>query len=162
MLLDRVLQVENVRLHLLADSKEDVLRQMSCLLYESGRIKDRDLFLRDVLEREKLGFTGAGNGIAIPHGVSEQADQIAVAVARCEKTIRWDTWQEDIPDDARNVRLVILFAVPDTPAENADIKYIEVLKTICGRIADKQAAKGLMEAEDPVQIMKLLKGGGYG
>lgn len=152
---ERIIGIENIILDMEADTKEDLLHQMADLLHRNGKVKDPVLFLQDVWERENLGFTGAGNQIAIPHGISEQVINMTVAIVRTKKTIKWDTWQEAVPSAAKQVRLIVLFAVPK-PETGQEVIYIEALKMICGKLADKSIAAQMMRCRDAGQIMELL------
>ena len=54
-----------------ASSKEDVINQMVDLMTNNGNIINKEEYKRVVMEREKGGSTGIGEGIAIPHGKTE-------------------------------------------------------------------------------------------
>ncbi len=153
---EQVIDKENIILDIAADTKADVLHQMADLLYQRGKVKDSALFLQDIWKRESLGFTGAGNLIAIPHGISEQVIAMTVAIARTKKTIIWDTWQENIPFEAKQVRLVVLFAVPELET-GQQVSYLDALKMICGKLSDKGIAKQMMISRDSAQMIKLLE-----
>lgn len=152
-----VLQVENINLDLSADSKLEVLEKMSNMLKRSNSIKNANTFLKDVLEREKLGFTGAGNKIAIPHGISGQVDNITVAIAKVKNMVFWDTLQHDIPREEQDIKFIILFAVPDKEVKEGEIKYIEVLKTICGKLTDKQVIDQLMKIKEASKVIEVFR-----
>lgn len=153
-----MLQIENIKLNLEACSKEDAISQMAEMLFQSGTIQDRSSFFKEVMERESMGFTGAGNEMAIPHGISVQVDRVAVAVARLKKAVIWDTIQDGIPEEANRVKLIVLFAVPKESVKEGET-YIGALKKVCTRLGNRQIAKELMEAEKEVQIMELLSDG---
>ena len=65
-----VLKAEHMDLNLVAKSKKEALEKLTELLYNSGKLSDKDAFLKDVLDRESVSTTGIGNGIASPHGMS--------------------------------------------------------------------------------------------
>ncbi|MDD5091390.1 MAG: PTS sugar transporter subunit IIA, partial [Candidatus Wallbacteria bacterium] len=54
-----------------AADKQEVIEKLVDVLVRADKIADRDAYLRSVLDREKLGTTGIGKGIAIPHGKSD-------------------------------------------------------------------------------------------
>lgn len=150
-----ILKTENVLLDLEAQSKEEALLQMSGLLCKNGWISDEKVFFREVLERERLGFTGAGNQLAIPHGISGQVKQVAVAIARLKESVVWDTNQEGIAEEAKKVRLIVLFAVPEENPESGET-YIETLKRVCSKLADKSIVEQLMRAEKSSQVADIF------
>ena len=59
-----VLKAEHMDLNLVAKSKKEALEKLTELLYNSGKLSDKDAFLKDVLDRESVSTTGIGNGIA--------------------------------------------------------------------------------------------------
>lgn len=150
-----ILKTENVLLDLEAKSKEEVLLQMAGLLCKNGCLSDEKEFFREVLERERLGFTGAGNQLAIPHGISGQVKQVAVAVARLKEPVVWDTNQEGIAEDTKKVKLIVLFAVPEENPESGET-YIEALKRVCSKLADKSIVEQLMGAEKSSQVADIF------
>lgn len=153
-----MLQIENIKLNLEACSKEDAISQMAEMLFLSGNIQDQSAFFKEVMDRESMGFTGAGNEMAIPHGISDQVSRVVIAVARLRKAVVWDTMQEGIPEEANRVKLIVLFAVPKEPVKEGET-YIGALKKVCARLGNRQIAKELMEAEREIQVMELLNEG---
>ncbi len=151
-----ILLEENIQLNSDADTKEQTLKIMAEMLFRSGKIENPDIFLRDVWEREKMGFTGAGNKIAIPHGISLQVKKVAVSIIRTKRDIFWEAEQEDIPKEAKLVRFIVLFAVPEKPPKSGEIKYIEALKAVCRKLADRQATEGLLRAQTASQIIEII------
>jgi PTS system fructose-specific IIA component len=151
-----ILLEENIQLNSDAGTKEQVLRTMAEMLFRSGKVENADIFLRDVWEREKMGFTGAGNKIAIPHGISEQVKKVAVSIVKTKKDIFWEAEQESVPKEAKLVRFIILFAVPEKSPKEGEIKYIEALKAVCRKLADRQATEGLLKAQEASQIIEII------
>lgn len=156
--MDEILKTENVLLNMEAETKEAALLQMSELLFKNGWISSGKKFFEEVMERETLGFTGAGNQIAIPHGISGQVNQVVIAVARLQKPVLWDTCQEGIPEEAKKVKLIVLFAVPKENTKGSET-YIGSLKKVCSRLADKLTAEQLMEAEEASQAAEIFNKG---
>ena len=56
-----------INLNLKATSKDDVFKELIEILYQQGRINNKEHFLADVLAREELGNTGFEDGVALPH-----------------------------------------------------------------------------------------------
>lgn len=151
-----VLQAENIKIGSQAGTKQAVLEEITEMLYQSGKIESKELFLKDVLKREELGFTGAGNQIAIPHGISSQVDKITVAIVKTNEEIHWTTEQDGIAEEAKKVKVIILFAVPDVQPEDGESKYIQVLKSICQKLVDKQMLQRLKEAQAADEIIEIF------
>ena len=85
-----ILRADNIRCDVVAGDKLDVLRQMCDLLAGNGLVGDAEVFLKDVIEREKLGPTCIGNGVAIPHGKSAQAKEPTVAIFKLAHGVTWE------------------------------------------------------------------------
>ncbi len=71
-------------------SKEEVLKLMVDTLNKKGLIKDKDEALNALLEREKLGSTGIGDEIAIPHAKLTGIDNVIILIAVSNKGIEFD------------------------------------------------------------------------
>ncbi len=63
-------------------TKEEVLTELASSLAKAGLIQDTDEAVNVILEREKLGSTGIGDGVAIPHGKMKGLDRILCAFGR--------------------------------------------------------------------------------
>jgi nitrogen PTS system EIIA component len=81
MQLSQFLDVESVRADLAASGKRDLLSQLAAIAGKALGIKPAAI-LAAVVERERLGSTGFGNGVAIPHGKIEGLDRIHGFAAR--------------------------------------------------------------------------------
>ena len=89
MRLTELLDFDSIRVGLGAGNKRQLLQQLgqtagARLGFDPGMIVD------SILEREKLGSTGFGNGVAIPHGKLPGLDRLFGLVARLEKPVDFD------------------------------------------------------------------------
>ena len=151
-----IINVKNICLTLQVEDKEATLRDMVHMLFLSNSIKNEEQFLKDVMEREELGFTGAGKEIAIPHGISEEVENITIAIARLEESIDWTT-TDDIPFEYRKVRLILLFAVPKKDQSLLKRQHIEALKIISRSLIDESAVNELMKVLEPTQVINIFQ-----
>jgi nitrogen PTS system EIIA component len=90
-----------------AVDKRGVIDEFSRLLKATGRIKDTDEFIRVLLERESLGSTGIGDGVAIPHAKLHLFPEMVVAFGRSSKGVDFQSL------DAEPVHLFFLLVTPD-------------------------------------------------
>ena len=81
--------------NLRAQTKEEVLRELTDLLEKTGKISDREEFLRVILEREELGSTGIGYNIAIPHARSSGVKSLVGAFGISREGIDFDALDKD-------------------------------------------------------------------
>lgn len=82
-----ILKKEGVIGELRATDKKSVLEELSSLVSEVYSTLNQEQVLKVLLEREKLGSTGVGNGVAIPHGKTGGLDQIVCVFGRSKKGI---------------------------------------------------------------------------
>src|SRR3972149_2653176 len=80
-----------IDLHLQGGNKEQILTSLVRLLSERGKIERSDALLDSLIEREGLGSTGIGHGVAIPHGRCRDLTQPALAFARSEQEVDFDS-----------------------------------------------------------------------
>jgi PTS system nitrogen regulatory IIA component len=90
-----------------ATDKSGVLREFATLLKEKGKIEDEGELLRVLTEREALGSTGIGDGVAIPHGKLNSVPEIIVAFGRSTRGVEYQSL------DAKPVYLFFLLVTPD-------------------------------------------------
>ena len=76
------IQKELINLNLLSKKKEDAIREIAQLMQNAQEVVDFESFLEDVFEREKLGTTGIGDEIAIPHARTDAVNQLIIAIGR--------------------------------------------------------------------------------
>ena len=78
--LKKLLSEDTIIFDLKGNTKEEIIREMVDLLNARGKIKDRDVALRAVLDREQKMSTGMQHGIAIPHGKTDSVDKLVTAM----------------------------------------------------------------------------------
>src|SRR5436190_23412355 len=88
-----LLQPESVIAHLKAGNKKQALQELSRHASTITGVNDRKIF-ETLLERERLGTTGVGNGIAIPHGKQPDFKRLYGFFARLDKPIDFDAIDE--------------------------------------------------------------------
>jgi len=150
-----ILQAENILLSLNASSKDEALKSLAELLFKNHKLKDLNLFIEDLYKRESAGFTGAGKSIAIPHGISESVEQVTLAIGRLNNTIDWETWA-DIEKKDREVKLIIMFAVPSADVDKEDRNYIEALKVVMRKLAKVEVLQDILSASSENEIISIL------
>lgn len=142
-----VLNVKNIKLNMLAKTKEEAVEELADLLVQDGAVVDKEQFMRDVWLREEQGSTGFENHIAIPHGKSSGVAHTALAIGRTQHEITWETM------DGSDVRCIILFAVC---LVDQNTTHIRLLSQVSGSLADEDIIAKLLVEEDPQKIIELL------
>lgn len=140
------LSTELIDLNLNVKTKKDAIRKLCERLYESGCITDVEKFMRDVYIREEEGETGIGEGIAIPHGKSENVIKTSLAIGRTE-TIDWEG-EENQP-----VEIIILFAV--RLVDNTSV-HLKLLSQVASKLGHDRNLDRLKIATDPNDVIDVF------
>ncbi|EBS6871675.1 PTS sugar transporter subunit IIA [Salmonella enterica] len=146
-----VLNVKNIKLNMMAKSKEEAIEELADLLVRDGAVINKDVFLKDVWLREEQGSTGFENHIAIPHGKSSGVARTALAIGRAQHQIPWETM------DGSDVRCIILFAVC---LVDQNATHIRLLSQVSGSLADEEIVEKLLKEDSPQSIIDLLNAEG--
>jgi len=134
------------KLELTSTTKLDAIKELVDMLDVAGYLTDSDAFLKAVLEREKVGSTGIGKGIAIPHSRAATVRDVVVAVGRSASGIEFDAL------DNRPVNLVFLIAAPIEPGG----LYLKALARLSRLLRYQEFRNRLMEANSVEEITKII------
>ncbi len=104
------LTMQDVLPDLAANDLRGVLEELSEHLAEVNKLKDPSILVDTLIEREKLGSTGIGNGVAIPHGRMAGLENILMVFGRSTKGIDFDA------HDGHPVHLFFLLVAPEDSA----------------------------------------------
>ena len=106
MRLSDILKLQHIKVPLAAKNKKDAITELVQVLADAHEVKDSQVLLNSVLEREATRTTGIGNGLAIPHGKCAGVDHLVVAMGKPAEPIDFDSI------DNRPVNLIVLLASP--------------------------------------------------
>jgi fructose-specific phosphotransferase system IIA component len=104
-------------------TKRDVLSEMVDAISIEHSIKDRDIVLEMLLNRESLGSTAIGKGVAFPHGRTLAVKDLSIVFARSSKGVEFDAVDKSPTH---------LFFLIIAPPQDKDNLYLQVL----GRMVD--------------------------
>ncbi|SFE98444.1 fructose PTS transporter subunit IIA [Trichococcus pasteurii] len=138
-----------VKTNMAAESKGDVLNQLTTLLLDAGYITDIEGFIRDIYTREEEGMTGIGNYIAIPHGKSAFVKEVGVAIGVLENEIPWETL------DGKGVKGIILFAVGNDTAGAKE--HLKLLSLFARKLGNDEVIKNLLLSKNADEVMKAFE-----
>ncbi len=146
MRLDQIFKLEFISDNLEAASKSDVLSELINLLIKSG-LKIDPIKAIDVLQqREKLGSTGIGDGVAIPHGKIPELKDLVVAFGRSQNGIAFDAI------DGKPVNLIFLLLAPD----NSTGQHLKALAKISKMLKTPNFRKKLMDAKTTYDLYQAI------
>ena len=130
-----------------AQSKKQLLQELAARAHGLTRLPERRIF-ETLVERERLGTTGVGAGIAIPHGRMAEAKTITGIFARLENGIDYEAV------DNQPVDLVFMLLAP----ENAGADHLKALARVSRLLRDKATCEKLRAAKSPEAIYAILTG----
>jgi nitrogen PTS system EIIA component len=136
---------QSVIANLRAGSKKNALQDLAKRAAEITGLHERAIF-DVILERERLGTTGVGNGIAIPHGKLANMERPHGLFARLERAIDFDSI------DDRPVDLIFLLLAPET----AGADHLKALAQISRLLRDRNICEKLRGTDTPEALYALL------
>lgn len=140
-----LLSPEGVIPNLKVTSKKQALQELSKRGAEVIGIEEREIF-HTLLEREKLGTTGVGNGIAIPHGKLPGEAPLSGLFARLERPIDFESVDE------RPVDLIFLLLAP----ESAGAEHLKALAKVSRLLRDQTMLEKLRGSDSAEALYSLL------
>lgn len=132
---------------LVSTDRSRILKTLADSVAERGMVRDADELYQKLLEREQLGSTGIGSGVAIPHCKLKGLDHGVVAVGLVRGGIDFGAV------DGRPVRLLFLVVSP----VNAPAEHLQVLAAISRWIKTDQHADRILALRDPGEIYDFLR-----
>jgi len=144
-LISELLPLSNVVIDLDASSKKRVFEQAG-LLFENHQGIARSVVFDSLFSRERLGSTGLGQGIAIPHGRIKGLKEAAGAFFRLENPVQFDA------PDGRPVNMLFVLLVP----EQANEHHLQLLSELAQMFSDRSFREQLQKAADTASIHSLF------
>lgn len=137
---------DTIKLNLKANSKMEVLDQLVDVLYDAGRLNDKELYKEEILKRESLSSTGIGEGIGIPHGKTSAVKKASLALGIFKDGIDFDSL------DGAPVNIVFMIAAP----EGANNEHLETLSRLSVLLMNPEFKEGLLSSKVPEDVFSLL------
>jgi len=120
-----------------ATSKRDALAEMVTTMCEHGGLKDRDIILEMLLNRESLGSTAIGKGVAFPHGRTLAARDLSVVFARSQAGVNFDAVDKEPTH---------LFFLIIAPPQDRDSIYLQALGKVVDLIKEDDTRNEILAA----------------
>lgn len=149
MTLDEFLLPNGVFTHLQAGSKKQVLSEIAHKVGDDLGLEPR-VICQALAERERLGSTGVGEGVALPHAKVEGLERLSVAFARLSDPVDFDA-ADDEPVD-----LIAALLMPNDETQQSE--YLKVLSKISRRLKDEDLRDKIRGADSNSAIFALLTG----
>lgn len=140
-----ILPPENILLDGESTSKKRVFERVG-LLFENGQHLARSQVFDSLIARERLGSTGLGQGVAIPHGRIKGLRQAVACFVRTENPIAFDA------PDGLPVRLIFVLLVPDRATD----LHLQLLGELAELFCEKSLRERLLSCNDPLELHRLF------
>lgn len=140
------LSIKGIKLDLEAADKEGVLKEMVDLLADVKDIGDKKSVLKALVERENLGSTGIGQGIAIPHGKTEKVDGLVAVLGLSKKGVNYEAL------DGEPVYILFLLVAPKDTAG----PHLKALAQISRLLRDSYFCELLRRCKSAKEIFDLI------
>ena len=133
-----------------AKTKEEALLEMVEQLTEAKSIKSKEIILELLHQREQLGSTGIGKGVAIPHGRTTSVSDIMIMFGKSTDGIDYDAI------DGKPVNLIFMIIAPPQDENNM---YLPILGKTVEMLSKSKHRKKLMEVESFQEFIDYLSQG---
>jgi nitrogen PTS system EIIA component len=141
------LEPSAVTIELAATTKKAVLEELVSMLAKLGKVKDSKTVVEILLEREKLGSTGIGQGIAIPHAKTDQAGEVIAAFGLSRRGVQFESL------DGEPVYIFFLLIAPPDAAG----LHLKALARISRLLKDKFFRQSLRDVKDAAEVLKIIR-----
>ena len=142
-----ILDKECIIPELRSRTKEEVLEELTGALLNCKANLDKEALVEVLLERERLGSTGIGDGIAIPHGKVQDLDELVLSFGRSTQGIEFDSM------DGRPTHLFFLLIAP----ENSAGIHLRALAKISRLLKSSHFRQRLLEAETEEELFEVIQ-----
>jgi PTS system nitrogen regulatory IIA component len=146
MQMDQILKIGFLNENMLAKTKAEALEELVNTLIKGGLKLDSAKVIEVLQQRENLGSTGIGEGLAIPHGKISTLDEIVVAFGRSKKGVDFDSL------DGKPVHIFFLLLAP----ENSVGQHLKALAKISKMLKTANFRQKLIETDSKKDLYKLI------
>ena len=146
MQLDQIFNSGFINDNLSAKNKTEALQELVNTIIQGGLKLDSSAVIEVLKQRENLGSTGIGDGVAIPHGKVHTLEELVVAFGRSKEGIAFDSV------DGKPVHLFFLLLAP----ENSAGQHLKALAKISKMLKAPNFRKKLLEAKSRGDLYKII------
>lgn len=128
------------------NSKKRILEIIADIAAKQNENIDQATVLNSLMARERMGSTGIGNGIALPHGRLLGLEKVIAIVVTSTPAIDFDALDE------KPVDIFFALLVPEEQTEG----HLQTLATVAGKLSDKETIKAIRRATTSDDILSAL------
>ncbi len=136
-----------IKIGLKASTKAEVLEELVDVLAEVKEMGERKAIVKALMERENLGSTGIGQGIAIPHGKTDRVNELVAVLGVSRKGVNFE---------ALDGEAVYIFFLLVAPKETAG-PHLKALAQISRLLRDNYFCELIKRCQSPEELYQLIK-----
>ena len=141
-----ILKKEHIIKELDSRDKKNVLDELSSFLENEGEITNKENLLAALIGREKLGSTGIGENVAIPHAKISEIDKIITVFGRSKNGVEFESL------DQKPVNFIFLVIAP----ENSTSQHLKALARISRLFKNPSLRESVLRTNEADQIYSIL------
>ena len=141
------LDKSTICLELKSSTKKDAINELCNVLHANQKIRDLQAVIDAMMEREKLGSTGIGQGVAIPHGKTDATSNLVGALGISRKGIEFESL------DGEPVHVIFMLVAPNDSSGN----HLKALARVSRLLKDKFFRQAIKEAKQIEEIEKIIR-----
>ena len=145
-MLKDVITLDCINTDLKGTTKSEIIDEMVDILYNNGKLNDREEYKQEILKREAQSSTGMEEGIAIPHGKTKAVKIPTVAIGISKKGVDYESL------DGEPSHLFFMIAAP----ENSNDSHIELLSKITTLLLEDDIRESLLNAKNKEEVLDIL------
>ena len=142
-----ILEPRWVKVPLLATTKKDVIAELLSVFADDDVLDSFDQALQAVLDREAVRTTGIGSGLALPHGKTDAAKRLVMAVGRTAQPVEFGSV------DGKPVDIIVLLLSP----KSLTGEHIQALARVSRFLSNDSFRKQIRAAEGSDDVYRLLR-----
>lgn len=143
-----LLEENQVKLELAAETRDQALRELVGLLRGPGKVSNAESFLGEVMAREAVRTTFLGHGAAFPHARTTLVSELVLAIGRSGAGIPYG-------EKGERAHLIFLLGVPVRMASD----YLVCVGALARLVSDGKTREVLLQATTAAELIELLRKG---
>lgn len=140
------LSLELVTTNLQGSNKHEIIESLVDIICKSGKVKDRELALQDLLQHETEMSTGMEHGIAIPHAKSDSVDELVACVGISRRKINFECL------DHKPAQIFVMTLSP----KGSGGPHVRFLADISQLLKDAKLRKKILKAKSDEELLEIL------
>ena len=141
-----IVSLDRAKCAVQCNSKKRILVIIADIAAKNNENIDQATVLNSLMSRERMGSTGIGNGIALPHGRLPGLEKVIAIVVTSTPAINFDALDE------KPVDIFFALLVPEEQTEG----HLQTLATVAGKLSDKETIKAIRRASTSDDILSAL------